>query len=68
MSTPPSQPGAGGDSPGRPTADVETFKSRTKELMIGIDSSRDFTKSLTGGIKELESNLLKGMLVFLALH
>ena len=46
--------------------DFETFKSRTKELVIGINSSCNFTKSLTGGIIELESNLLKGMLASLA--
>ena len=65
MSTLPTQLDAGGDLPGRPTTDFETFKSRTKKLMIGISSSRGFMKSLTGGIKEVESILLKGMLASL---
>ena len=45
--------------------DFKTFKSRTKELMIDIDSLCNFTKSLIGRIRELESNLLKGTLAYL---
>ena len=61
MVTPPITQGGGPETPVRPNVNFEAFKRTTKQLMDGINESLDYSKSLAAGIRELESNMLKGI-------